>query len=294
MAIGEAPAFENLPSRLDLIPPADLTDGQRAVYEAITGGPRASQAGTVPVTDESGRLLGPFAVMLLTPEVGNAMQQVGAKIRFSTGLSERQRELGILAVAGTLRCDFERLAHEPAALRAGLTQAQVNAVLAGQVPAGLADDEALTCKLAQVMATERNLPDGDYEAGTAALGRERLAELTWLVGYYSALALSLAVFRPFLPESFTAARDGVTVPEARSRRPLAEVPAQARHLQDRGTVGARVRRQQRGLVLAVEREGHLTAGAGTVRDRDRRAAGGGAERQRETGLYRAGNVLADR
>ena len=112
---GAAPAFENLPPRLDLIAPADLDDAQRAVYDAITGGPRASQAGTVPITDDAGRLLGPFAVMLLTPEVGNAMQQVGAKIRFAAALTARERELAILTVAGHLRSDFERLAHEPAA-----------------------------------------------------------------------------------------------------------------------------------------------------------------------------------
>jgi alkylhydroperoxidase family enzyme len=209
--INEGPGFENLPPRLDLIPPADLDDAQRAVYEAITGGPRASQAGTVPIVDESGRLLGPFAVMLLTPEVGNAMQQVGAKIRFSTALTARERELGILAVAGELRSDFERLAHEPAALKAGLTQAQVNAVLSGQVPGGLSGDEALVCWLARVMTADRNVSDEDYETGLAALGKQRLAELTWLVGYYSALALALAVFRPFLPESFTQAHEG---PEA--------------------------------------------------------------------------------
>jgi alkylhydroperoxidase family enzyme len=203
--INEGPGFENLPPRLDLIAPADLDDAQRAVYEAITGGPRASQAGTVPIVDESGRLLGPFAVMLLTPEVGNVIQQVGAKIRFATALTARERELGILAVAGELRSDFERLAHEPAALKAGLTQAQVNAVLSGQVPRGLSGDEALVCRLARVMAADRNLSDEDYETGLAALGQQRLAELTWLVGYYSALALSLAVFRPFLPESFTQA-----------------------------------------------------------------------------------------
>jgi alkylhydroperoxidase family enzyme len=196
-----APAYENLPPRLDLIAPADLDDAQRAVYEAITGGPRASQAGTVPVTDSAGRLLGPFAVMLLTPEVGNAMQQVGAKIRFAAALTARERELAILSVAGVLRSDFERLAHEPAARAAGLTQAQVNAVLTGQVPDGLTDSEALVGRLARVMTAERTLPDADYDAGVAMLGRERLADLTWLVGYYSALALSLAVFRPFLPEA---------------------------------------------------------------------------------------------
>ena len=56
------------------------------------------------------------------------------------------------------------------------------------------------------MTADRTLPDDDYEAGLAALGKQRLAELTWLVGYYSALALALSVFRPFLPESFTRAQ----------------------------------------------------------------------------------------
>ena len=205
------PVFENLPPRLDLIAPADLDEAQRVLYEAITGGPRAGQAGTVPIVDEEGRLLGPFAVMLLTPEVGDAMQQVGAKIRFSAALTGRERELGILAVAGELRSDFERLAHEPAARKLGLTELQVNAVMSGRVPDGLSGDEALVCRLARAMTAERKLRDEDYEAGVAALGRERLAELTWLVGYYSALALALAVFRPVLPESFTRAHAG---PEA--------------------------------------------------------------------------------
>ena len=55
------------------------------------------------------------------------------------------------------------------------------------------------------MAAERTLSDEDYAAGLAGLGRERLAQLTWLVGYYAALALSLAVFRPVLPPSVTTA-----------------------------------------------------------------------------------------
>lgn len=205
------PEFEDRPPRLGLLAPASLDEAQRALYEAITGGPRASQAGTVPIVDEEARLLGPFAVMLLTPEVGNAVQQVGAKLRFSTALTGRERELGILAVAGELRSDFERLAHEPAARKLGLTQAQVDAVLSGRVPAGLSGDEALVCGLARAMTAERTLSDEDYEAGVAVLGKERLAELTWLVGYYSALALALAVFRPVLPESFTRAHAG---PEA--------------------------------------------------------------------------------
>jgi 4-carboxymuconolactone decarboxylase len=194
--------FEKLPPRLDLIPPAELAPAQRALYDAITGGPRASQAGMVPITDADGQLLGPFAVMLLSPEVGNAMQQVGAKIRFGTALTGRERELAILSVAGILRSDFERLAHEPAARALGLTQEQIDAVLAGQNPDELSADEAMIVRLARVMTVDRTLSDEDYSDGVDAIGQERLAELTWLVGYYGALALALAVFRPVLPPSF--------------------------------------------------------------------------------------------
>jgi 4-carboxymuconolactone decarboxylase len=195
---------EKLPPRLDLIPPAELAPAQRDLYDAITGGPRASQAGTVPITDADGRLLGPFAVMLLSPELGNAMQQVGARIRFGTALTGRERELAILTVAGALNSEFERLAHVPAARRLGLTEPQIDAALAGRTADDLSDDEAMVGRLALAMTVDRTLSDEDYSDGVAALGRERLAELTWLVGYYSALALSLAVFRPVLPESFSA------------------------------------------------------------------------------------------
>ena len=197
---------EKLPPRLDLIPPAELAPAQRALYDAITGGPRASQAGTVPITDADGQLLGPFAIMLLSPDVGNAMQQVGATIRFGTALTGRERELAILTVAGALSSEFERLAHVPAARALGLTEPQIDAALAGRTADGLSADEAIVARLALSMTVDRTLSDEDYSGGVAALGRERLAELTWLVGYYSALALSLAVFRPVLPESFSDGR----------------------------------------------------------------------------------------
>jgi 4-carboxymuconolactone decarboxylase len=197
---------EKLPPRLDLIPPAELAPAQRDLYDAITGGPRASQAGTVPITDAEGQLLGPFAIMLLSPEVGNAMQQVGAAIRFGTALTGRERELAILTVAGALNSEFERIAHVPAARGLGLTEPQIDAALAGKTADGLSADEAIVGRLALTMTVDRTLSDRDYADAVGALGQERLAELTWLVGYYSALALSLAVFRPVLPESFSDGR----------------------------------------------------------------------------------------
>lgn len=190
------------PHRLELMPLAEMDQAQRGLYDAITAGPRARQRGTVPITDSDGRLVGPFAVMLLTPDVGDAMQRVGATLRFKSGLTDREREVAILAVAGELRCGFEQLAHEPAARQAGLTQPQLDAIRAGRLPEGLSGEEATACRLAQVMTRDRSLPDRDYADGVAVLGQAKLAELTWLAGYYAALALALAVFRPDLPAGF--------------------------------------------------------------------------------------------
>jgi len=192
------PMFSQGPPRLGLIAPADMDAAQRAVHEAIANGPRRGQhqQGTVPVMDDAGRLLGPFAVMLLAPQVGAPLQEVGAALRFATTLTGRERELGILAVAAAHECAFEWRAPEAAARALGVTASQLDAIAAGQVPEELSDTEAMVFRLAATMARDRSLPDSDYDAAVARLGAARLAEVTWLVGYYSALALALAVFRP--------------------------------------------------------------------------------------------------
>lgn len=190
--------FSQDPPRLDLIAVPDMDAAQLRLHDAIANGPRRGQhqQGTVPIMDDAGRLLGPFTVMLLAPRVGSPMQEVGAALRFATSLTGRERELGVLAVAAAHQCDFEWRAHEAAARGLEITAAQLEAIADSRVPAGLTDAEAMVFRLAATMARDRSLPDADYDAAVALLGAVKLAELTWLVGYYSALALALAVFRP--------------------------------------------------------------------------------------------------
>jgi 4-carboxymuconolactone decarboxylase len=190
--------FSQGPPRLGLLAVPDMDAAQRAVHEAIANGPRRGQhqQGTVPIMDDAGRLLGPFAVMLLTPRVGGPLQEVGAALRFATTLTDRERELGILAVAAANQCAFEWRAHEAAARALEITAPQLDAIAEGRAPEGLSDTEAMVFRLAATMARDRSLPDADYDAAVARLGAGRLAEVTWLVGYYCALALALAVFRP--------------------------------------------------------------------------------------------------
>ena len=75
-------------------PTADeLDEEQRAVHHAITAGPRASSAPAFSLTDDEGRLHGPFNAMLLAPRVGLALQELGGALRYRTSLTDREREI---------------------------------------------------------------------------------------------------------------------------------------------------------------------------------------------------------
>lgn len=69
-------------------------------------GPRAAESSFV-LTDAEGRLEGPFNTMLLNPELGQSLQSVGSVIRYRTSLTDREREIAILAVAAERHSDYE-------------------------------------------------------------------------------------------------------------------------------------------------------------------------------------------
>ncbi|GIH20491.1 carboxymuconolactone decarboxylase family protein [Rugosimonospora africana] len=188
------------PPRGDLRDPAGLAPDQRALYDAITQGPRGTETGRIPLTDEAGRLLGPFDVMLLAPRIGDAVQRVGVAVRFG-GFATRTRELAILTVAAAIGSGFEWWSHEPAALAAGISTAQLQQLLDGEVPDGLDERERAVVRFAGVMARDRRLRDEEFAEAKRVLGREDLAVLTWLVGYYGMLGLALEVFAPPNPLS---------------------------------------------------------------------------------------------
>jgi len=115
------------------VAPADLTAAQRVVYDAVAGGRRAQGSQAIPLTDSDGRLRGPFNAMLISPVLGNALQAVGAAVRYDGSLTDRERELAILVVANHWRSRFEWESHAAVARRAGVTEAEINAVAAGSV-----------------------------------------------------------------------------------------------------------------------------------------------------------------
>jgi alkylhydroperoxidase family enzyme len=137
--------------------------------------------------------------MLVSPGVGLALQDLGAAVRYRTGLSDRAREIAILALAMLRSSDFEWYAHERVGRRAGLTDEELDSLLVGAEPPSLSPTEKALLRTTRALATDADLDDEAFMAAEAALGREQLAELIVLVGYYDLLALSLRVWRTPLP-----------------------------------------------------------------------------------------------
>jgi len=180
--------------RLPLFAPARLDPARRELYERIVGGPRSLGAQHFALTDETGALLGPFNAFLLAPGLGQSVQELGAGIRYRTSLSARCREAAILLVAARWRSDFEREAHEAVGRAAGLSDAELGALAAGEVP-DFPDPEESACARLTAALLDGDVDDAQWCELVPRIGRERLFELTVLVGYYSMLALQLRVFR---------------------------------------------------------------------------------------------------
>ena len=181
-------------TRLQPIRPEEQDEQQRALHASITGGPRAAGPQHFALTGHDGSLRGPFNAFLLSPGVGGALERLGAAVRYDTSLSGRTRELAILAVAAHWSSAFEWDSHEAVARAAGVTEAELDALRRGDVPALVDEDERAVAELVCCLLAG-DVSDEEWERWAEPLGETAVFELCTLVGYYSTLALQMRVFR---------------------------------------------------------------------------------------------------
>jgi 4-carboxymuconolactone decarboxylase len=176
------------------VPPSRLDGAALALYEQITTGPRASGPQHFPLTRADGSLTGPFDAFLLNPRLGEALQGVGAAIRYEGSLSSRAREIAILTVAAAWDSAFERDAHESVGRSVGLAEDELSSIRERRVPA-LDDPVERTCAELALALTDGDVDDELWSRAVDTVGAAVIFELTTLVGYYATLALQLRVFR---------------------------------------------------------------------------------------------------
>lgn len=157
--------------------PEMMSAQQRAVYDQIAGGPR----GSVPT---------PFLAMLDSPVLCAAIQGVGEAIRYRTTLSDRLREIAILAAAAAYGSGYEWGYHDRLAVVAGLTLAERQSILDGTGQA-FSPDEAAIVTYVRTAVSKRHANQDNLARLVAAYGAEIAAEITVIAGYYPLLALFL-------------------------------------------------------------------------------------------------------
>jgi hypothetical protein len=83
----------------------------------------------------------------------------------------------------------------------GLSDAKLATIVAGQRPIDLTQDEAIAYDFASALVNGGVLPELTYKTAIAAFGEHGAAELSYLVGLYALVSITLNTFDVPVPEA---------------------------------------------------------------------------------------------
>jgi 4-carboxymuconolactone decarboxylase len=173
--MSDAPTF----GRYTEMPVDRMTREQREGYRFLVEGPR-------------GRLPGPYKVWVHNPKLVHAAAPLGQ--HFTPGqssLSEREREIAVLVITSRWQSAYPTAAHEKRGKEVGLPAAAVEAIIAG-LPVSFGDArEQVVYEVAMALAGGRLVPQGLYDRAVTVLGHETVTDMVVLMGYYTAVALTM-------------------------------------------------------------------------------------------------------
>jgi 4-carboxymuconolactone decarboxylase len=161
------------------IPVDQMTPEQREGYRFLVDGPR-------------GRLPGPYKVWVHNPKLVHAAAPIGQ--HFTPGqssLSEREREIAVVVITSKWRSAYPNAAHEKRGKEVGLPAAMVEAIIAG-LPASFPDPrEQVVYEVAMALAGGQLVAQGLHDRAVKVLGHERVTDMIALMGYYTAVSLTM-------------------------------------------------------------------------------------------------------
>lgn len=140
-------------------------------------------------------LIGPFAVMLRSPEVMLRAKAMGDYLRFRNVLPKRVSEMVILVTARQWTQQFEWSHHYKHAMEAGLSKDIAAAIAEGRRPDRMAEDEAAAYDFSIELHRNKSVSDATYARALASFGERGIIDLTGINGYYSFLAMMMNVAR---------------------------------------------------------------------------------------------------
>lgn len=151
--------------------------------------------------DDQGALLGPFPPMLHYPQFGIPALSFIRTLDMHATLNKRLREVAILTVGAAYGARFELYAHEIMAEAFGLPANMVATLAAGGHPHDLNEQETVVQDITRVLIAGHIVPDSTYRHGVRLLGKDSVAELFFLIGSYTLIAVILNGFDMPAPDN---------------------------------------------------------------------------------------------
>ncbi len=186
---------DDLGGRIALSEPAALTVSQQTLYKVIseTAVPWAKASGFV-AQIEDGRLIGPFNIVLESPDLGGAFLQFQHAEEKMTSLTERVRQVVILSVGSVWKAPYELYAHAAVARTAGLPEEAVKALTTGEAATGLSSEEQMAQQFTRQLALERTVSRELFHQAKDVFGVRGLVDMVFLTGCYETVCSLLNTF----------------------------------------------------------------------------------------------------
>ena len=185
--------------RLPIISPNALSPEQKPLFEDMKQGIEKSFQGFVNIR-EDGALLGPWNPWLHEPKFGKAVWELTKAMAFNPSLPAAVREVAILVTGAHFKSAYELYAHVIVAENKGLSDEKLATIVAGQRPADLTRQEAVAYDFASALVNGGVLPELTYRATVEQFGAHGAAELSYLVGLYCMVSVTLNTFDVPVPE----------------------------------------------------------------------------------------------
>jgi len=184
--------------RLPLLPPATLSAEQKTLYDDMVA-VIETNFGELVARRTDGALIGPFNGWLHFPQFGRPAWAFNKALWEHSLLDAAIHQLVILVTAVKFGARYEIYGHEYFARRAGLAEDKIATIAAGQRPSDLTREEGIAYDMAAALNRGASLPESTYRAALATFGEQGLAEIVFLVGCFSMVAVTLNAFDASVP-----------------------------------------------------------------------------------------------
>jgi 4-carboxymuconolactone decarboxylase len=172
-------------SRVPLIDRAKLdAEGQR-VWDYLAGGRPLTRTGPAPVS-------------MYSPKAAEPIHALNQYLRTSV-VGSRYFELSALIAAREINQQYEWSGHEPAAVRAGLDQATIDAVKFNRDVTGLVEKDATVIRLGRALLRDHKVAPELWAKTVDLFGRQGAVEITMIMGDYVMAGIMLTAVDQQLP-----------------------------------------------------------------------------------------------